>query len=68
MSSDPLIHAMENQSDDGPKTWKDIDVQRWQAKADQCPARNVPVSTSFCILTTGTCEYETFFGRYWGII
>lgn len=48
------------------KTWREIDFQKWQAKADKCPGRvecNNWCSVSYCY-----CGYETCLIRHWGLV
>ena len=62
MSSTMETAILLSDTEPGPKTWKDIDRQKWQAQADTCPAKMI---SGMCFIVGDPCDYAICFGRYW---
>ena len=63
MSSDVLSENWD--PDKAGTTFRDLELQKWQEKANGCPAK---INGIDCVIVRGFCKPENCFARYWGMI
>lgn len=66
MSSSMETNLLLSDAEPGPRHWRDVDIQKWEAKSDECPA--MILWQRFCRITNHKCDYNKCFGRYWGVM